>query len=305
MPLPDGEYHPVPPQPSGVSPALFDQRGVLRYHFDGIIEAVESALAGKHSGQHHIGNSSRKEAAGYGWDFGVGFDGAVRLAYEGWQEGRENVEELATQIREDIERTSIVSYARPLIVADVAGSIANVPAYIAGVPDSMFDWHLEEQSAPIVHIVIETTASAGISAEFYSVRGSAVVALIDMLETAGRRCEVTLVDTMFSGWGGGHMADVRTTLKRPGDHLQLDSLAYAICHPGYFRRIGFAHIENLPPRQAEALTSANYGTPVPTLFDRGDLFMPPVSTEDKEWANGEGARKWVVERLKEHGVVIE
>lgn len=229
------------------------------------------------------------------------------MAYEGWPEGRENIEALASSIREEIERTSIVSYMRPQIVSGVAGSMVNVPAYIAGVPEAMYEWCEEETDSPVIEITVESCASAGISSEYYSTRGSAVVALIDMLEAAGRRCEVTYIDTMVVGYAEAecqHVADVRTTLKRPGDALQIDSLAFAIAHPAYFRRIGFALIENLPKKQAEAQVHNSYGYPTDTAFERGDVHIPAMSSMDKEWANNEGARAWVINHLKEHGVVI-
>ena len=301
--IPDTKWKSVP------KVKTYDPRGVLVHTFESVGAAVDNALLGPQSGTPTqtygpgVGYASHDERGTYSWDFGTDWNETVRLAREGWPEGRENVEALAATIRESIANTSMGSFERAQVLSSVAGSMVNVPAFIAGVPEAMFTWEPVEIDSPIVHVVIESSTSAVISAEFYSTRGSAVCALIDLLESSGRRCEVTLVDSIWAD--GVYCADIRTTLKRPGDPLLIDSLAMAIAHPAYFRRIGFAHIEDLPNGMARKVTHSAYGQPTGTRFDRGDVYIPVMHIGDREWANQLGARAWVMNRLRECGVEIE
>jgi hypothetical protein len=270
------------------------------YTFNDVVDYADSALNGFTDCP--PGNrQSRGNAANQHWDYSSGFDGAVELARTGWAEGRERVEEQAMRFRDDVVRDHDEEFARPATVRAFAGPMVNIGRYIAGAPDAMLTRKRTEMESPVIDILCNVAASGSIGAETYFTRGAAVAALADLLELTGRRVRVR---TIMATKNNQHSIEIYTTIKGPGDPLQMDALAFTLAHPAFMRRLGFAIMEQAPMRvrRAIGIGDGGYGYGTPTdVENTADIYMPCILSSN-DWSERK-AINWVREQLIQLGVL--
>ena len=235
---------------------------------------------------------TRNEWAGCSWRE------AVKYARDGWPEGRRIIEERSEHFKEAFGTTMILQQ-RPAIVHDIAGSMPDVGRFLAGVPDNMMTWSRIESHAPAIRIVINQAASSGISSEQIMNRGAVVCALIDLLESSGKRCEIVAVAAVADDWSAyRHKLEIAVMLKQADEPLQIDKVAFMLAHPAALRRIGFALMETLPEdfRHTIGITpTGDYGTPV-NSDDEADIYIPASYY-------GQYSLEWLREQLTKAGVL--
>jgi hypothetical protein len=192
---------------------------------------------------------------------------------------------------------------RPEIVRSVEGEELDIDAYNEGKPECFLvyqDGEEESDGSGVVRILANLTASWNVSAEVLEVRGAALCALVQALEFAGRRCEVV------TGTNQGTM-QVTVTLKRATEPVQMDTLAFALAHAGFYRRLMFSAWETLPKQLLKAAgiyPNRGYGH-VEALEDvQADITLPGASGNDPAWQSVESARAWVLKQLREQGVQL-
>ena len=274
------------------------------YTFDDVVEYADRALNGDTDCIPER-RQSRTNGTTQHWDYESGFEGAVELARTGWALGRERVEEQAMRFRDDVVRDHAETFARPATVRAFAGPMVNVGRYIAGVPDAMLTRKRTEMESPVVDILCNVAASSSIGAETYFTRGAAVAALADLLELTGRRVRVrTVMATETMGSNVKNSINIYTTIKNPGDPLQLDALAFTLSHPAFMRRLGFSIMEQAPKkvRSAIGIGDCGYGYGMPTNVENtADIYMPCILSSD-DWSESR-AVNWVREQLIQLGVL--
>lgn len=163
---------------------------------------------------------------------------ALKLARNGWPKGRA---QMVDGVR-DAFRGRAAAGIGPGITYDVAGAVPCAPAAAAGDPMCMMDFQPEIRAArPIVRLLVPFVYSANVQHQTIINRGIAMLTLIDAIEAAGQRCEIDLI-WVAGGDGSKDTATnvLRVCVKRPEEPLDLDRLAFAIAHPSFLRRIGFA-----------------------------------------------------------------
>lgn len=188
--------------------------------------------------------ASRTNSSSTSWDLGCGYEGALRLARDGWPEGIAKLSALAAVVPNN--RTYVRSY-------DVAGEWADVPRAIVGNPFNMVRRGKVKTAKPVVSIVVDCMVSGATSASAIANYGAAVAALIDRLETRGVRVELLIG---FAGNMNGGRLSVVWHAKRAQDHLDMNAVAFGLAHPAMFRRIGFAVYERSPPQ----METSGYGS---------------------------------------------
>lgn len=172
------------------------------------------------------------------WDLSAGYDGAMRMAHDGWSDGARDLSQLlqAADIRNDKE--TIERW-------DIAGHEPDVARYLAGNPAHMRrrTRNPEVTRAPVLSLIYNITANAHISARSLALMGSAMAAIVDQLETRGRRVDLTAA---FVARTRGGRATVAWKVKRPEDQMDLSAVAFSIAHPAALRRLSFAALERSP-----------------------------------------------------------
>jgi hypothetical protein len=102
----------------------------------------------------------------------------------------------------------------------------------------------ENNNNKLVHIVCNTTFSSSISESIIYNRGASVVTLINKLEDLGYRVKLDLVLSFSKKFQDA--SDCFTILIEVKDYsevLDLDRIAYCLCHRSFFRRLVFCLAE--------------------------------------------------------------
>lgn len=194
------------------------------------------------------------------------FEEAVSLARTGWAEG-------TAKVVEHREKAAAFLAAAKTAKSrefgwDVEGQYIDVGRFLEGEPEccgTEFDGG-ETVASRVVSLRINQAVSGSVDPEAICARGVTVLCAVDLLESCGIRCEITLsignISTNSSGSVRNLRAESHVVLKRASDAVDLDRLAFWIAHPASFRRFGFRYLEQqgLSPRGAR---------PEP-LIDRGN-----------------------------------
>lgn len=246
---------------------------------------------------------SRRCAPSERWDLNCGFAGALKLARDGWPEGRKTISEISEKLDSLVGET----IRKADIQWEVTGDFVDIGRYLTGEPECMGQFTEIElpSTGKIVRVMVNLSASAGIDSHDMVKRGAAAVALIDALESCGRQCELFIVSAQTSTYGNGTHETI-VPVKRAGEHMELDRLAFTLAHPANYRRLFFAAWEH----ESSALRDnigyrrhSNYGNP-----DRASAFDKEcnVIVPHMLWhGNNEATLQWVYSELKKQGIETE
>ena len=227
------------------------------------------------------------------------FEETQRLATAGWPEGLARVRTLA----DSLVLQMFDQVQRRVLTTSVVGGAVNVGRFLAGRPDCFNVWTPDVVASgrgPIVRVVYNTGASAAISAERMFTRGSAAVALIDLLERSGRRVEVSLASRV-TGKQDKRFVAITCVVKRADDPVNLSNLAFALCNASTHRRLMWGVRETFPASVVNRFgfkdSKGSYGTPVDLPEDQqGDLYFAKGNAE--QWASPATAEAWVKQQLR-------
>lgn len=238
MPIEAGDHEPV--TRNGSTTVYGDDERFLNYFKDKnpvsffgfsslskMVKFIEEISPMKRGGDRDAG---WKPGSDTGWHGTRNMGAAIDLARNGWAEGIRN----AAEVLEIFNVEHAVSRRR---AHSLAGSNVNVGRMLAGNPLHM----LKRPKRPgrrVVTLFVENVASSYIKAHTLIVRAAVVAALADIMEANGYSCEIVSV-TMQKG-GTRPAAQTAVTLKHAGEKLNLDDLVFALGHPSFLRRFGFA-----------------------------------------------------------------
>lgn len=206
-------------------------------------------------------SSSTQSAGGFGgntWDFGAGYDGAMRMAREGWSDGAADLHLRLSAMPAPINRHADLKWG-------VAGHRGSVPRYLAGNPMHMVSRGKRTGSPPVIHLIVNISASGATTAEAYKQYGTAVAAMVQQLEARNHRVELDVADATSYGNRGRSITGWK--VKRADQPLDLAAIAFSIGHPAALRRLSFALQERLP----KSMESPGYGMPASLPENIGDL----------------------------------
>lgn len=269
----------------------------IEFKFDSYTEFIDFANEHRYSYTHARDNSMS------GWLYANSWEKALELAQNGWKDGLEQF----NTIVEDMDITSKV--CRPTIVFDVTGNGGfDMGRVLSGQPESVMDWtdsdiKFDSPNGPVIKIVVDCGLSSGVNASLFTMRGSAVLALVDALEEAGRRVELETVWTS-GDLNGSEMWYLQVPLKSAESALQIDQIAYALSNQDFVRRFCFAAHSQMSP-EAKASAKRYCGTPSSEPIKPDcDIYIERMTWGDYQWNDIESAKSWVQSKLKEFGVSI-
>jgi hypothetical protein len=231
-----------------------------RYAFDSLAEL-----------QRYIADTPRtwgckdSEAARFtedSWDLSAGYDGAMRMARDGWLDGARKAEQAL--------KVLTLKSPAPDTRTDFYGYMPHVPRYCAGAPDSMIRKAREASGGggKVLTLYVPVNAVATVSALHMRNFGLGVAQYVNQLEQEGTRVE--LHGVLCSKLNGGRNKVTHSwRIKTADAYLDLAVLAFSIGHPAMFRRLGFALRE-----RCDAPQDSGYGMSV--ACELTDLIDPPV-----------------------------
>jgi len=219
---------------------------------------------------------------------------ALRL---GWQEGVDAVNSKSAKI-ESILGASII---REAYSPAVTGLFFDTGLVLSGEPECWLQTVEEDTGSKVVTVSINACISGSVNKRTIIDRGAAVCALVKLLETQGKSVRVLYGMGLNTNWDmSGDTCRLEVTLKREGDPLDLDTLAFWLVCPDAFRRLCFRFIE---AHEIWKQVGKGYGYPDTNWNPEADVKIPAISScEDWGQARTEG---WIKGILKAQGIALE
>tara|TARA_R110002073_G_scaffold3864_3_gene25803 strand:- start:268 stop:1125 length:858 start_codon:yes stop_codon:yes gene_type:complete len=172
------------------------------------------------------------------------FNQAIKLARYGWTEGRDLLANATASAA-----SAISNNMTPSFFMDVGGAYPIAALAASGDPACMVNPTPYEQTAkPTVALNVGAAFNCTYRTHQINNFGGALCAWIDKLEALGQSIELTL--SYYNGANDEKSAEPdshnQVRIKRAGEPLNLDTIAFALIHPAMNRRLQFSHLESLP-----------------------------------------------------------
>lgn len=234
------------------------------------------------------------------------FEAAADLAHKGWPGGREEMMQLTASI---LDRLTPSIGERHVTTLDVTGECCDNGAFSMGVPECMMAFETEPaENCPngkIVTVALDYGGNGNITREQFLLRGAAMLAVIDALELTGFQVEVLarkgtgVGSDGKGGWGKTYL--VEFPVKKAGETMDPDRLAFVAGHPSMLRRLGWSMSEHEPVKVRDTFgfsIGGGYGNAIshPGTFD----VQAPALADITEASTLE----WVTSQLERFGVLV-
>lgn len=171
---------------------------------------------------------------------------AARLATAGWPEGAQKVAKHRDALAGFIAAAAAAKSSR--WDWDVTGHFVDVGRYLSGEPETFGAEFNDGDSVQgkVVSIRFNSCISGSVSVETICARGVAVLVAVDLLESLGIRCEIVVGSASVQSYPGAcgndrsiSKLEWNVVVKRAGEPVDLDRLAFAVAHPSFQRRLFF------------------------------------------------------------------
>lgn len=200
--------------------------------YDTVYEAIEAAKKPK-----YFERSSSTKTSDPEWSGSESWDAMVDTVKRGWVDGRASV---ASGLKHLFASDSARIANGASVDYDVAGAYPDVPMALAGEMEHMINLGDDVGAKPIVRLAISLGANCSVSSSAIMNRGAAVCALVDEIEGAGNSCEIHAVWTNTCGRA---KAVYSVGVKRAGEVLPIDEIAFCLGHTSMLRRVFFSMME--------------------------------------------------------------
>jgi len=169
------------------------------------------------------------------WHGGVNYEQASDLAETGWSDAPKLTgSDIANNLRDYAEGQ------REGTIASVSGAFLDMGAYCSGQPEC-FQEFTEVETPRGVVLGVNIGALSDISPTEMTNRGVVLMAIVDELERNGFSVSLEAFwHSRLHKGGGEHWSTLRFPLKRMGERVDENLLAFWACHPAALRQMGFA-----------------------------------------------------------------
>ncbi len=185
-------------------------------------------------------------------------DASERIADPDWSGSRDWPEAMKFAVsghpvaRAAIDSVAVKTTSAPEPLWDVApvGAFPCIPACAAGIPEDMFTQSEDAPpvQSPIVRIAVNMSSASNVEAQHIVNRGAALVALIDQIQSGGRRVELIAFFHSAENYNGSGDTYVwSVTVKRPEEQVDMDRIGLAFATPVMNRRLFFRVMEFMTP----------------------------------------------------------
>lgn len=177
------------------------------------------------------------------WDLNTDFDSAVSRVILGghWPEGCQKLKKAIADAPAAVHMVPTEELS-----LDRIGAAVDVGEYLQNSPDCMLYFDAVPQAKPVIKIGVISNISASTTVDEAMNKGRGILSVIEALEAQGKSVELTAILIAESGKRiKGY--EVQIKIKTAEQPLNLESIAFAIAHPAFSRRLGF--------RIAEAYTA--------------------------------------------------
>lgn len=183
---------------------------------------------------------------------------------------------------------------RPLptayISTEIQGFAPNVPNFLTGVPDSMLDFNENLAGDKMLRVAVHVGRYGQCTQKSILNRGSAIMAVLEQLSLEGYAIELTAIWRNSNKKQG---ASIETIIKHSTDHWAPNSVAFALCHAAFQRRLCWRVAESMGS-VGSAITANSYGSGMEAKFDDYDIAFGYVNASvDSNLTSPEQAVKYI------------
>lgn len=207
-------------------------------HFEDIADCIEYASQPlvNYSGA-RTSNRALQGVFESGWCNTPDFPAAAQLARVGWPEGLAKVKPFAERLTGKLASRIQRETYEPAI----QGLFFDIGLVLSGEPECWLEQaHTEQEGGAgnkVVTISVAISAAGHVSAKALEQRGATVMALVQLLELAGK--SVRVVGILGAHWKS-NICDSTLVLKQASQPLNADQLAFWLVSPDALRRMAFA-----------------------------------------------------------------
>lgn len=232
-----------------------------------------------------------------------GWENALDAAKHGWKAGADKITALSNRI----STVAGAKMLRPEYRLETQGMFVDVAEFLTGSPECFWaeSEPIEAQGFGRKFTTIDVACSViwNVSQDEVFMRGSALCALIDLLESAGIRTSVNVVYACGNSSDRKNVFTLSVSVKRADEPLDRDSIAFWLACPDANRRMVFSAYE--VDSRTHCLVHDAYGYPMETIASKADLTINRCNHGDPNWRSEASAAAWVVAEAKKQGVVFE
>lgn len=166
-------------------------------------------------------------------------DYRTKWAGENWETSMKKLrygdQELLNKFIKEVGELSVSSSGMST-ERDVCGAFVDVNAFLHGVPENMFEF-VHTEDSKFVNINISTGFHADITVKEVFKKYTYVVKLIDLLESNGYRCKITMYKISVDSYHSQrNSSKISVDIKNYSEQLNLASLLYCCCNSAFMRR---------------------------------------------------------------------
>lgn len=235
---------------------------IILTSYKGVFQTADAALAESHLSDRQRASRRVDEP----WTLAKGFDHAIDMLTNGWQEGFDYMMEVG-----EIPAQEILV---PEVYSDRSGISLDIGAYVRGEPEQWLDEEVPDKK--MVSITVNCSFSASVSAKAILQRCLVVHAVASTLEALGY---VVSVKGYCSVSSDMHVI-TEFIVKDPSEPLDLYNMGYMLGHPSLLRHIAFSIWECMGKKTVDAMgftIGRGYGYPcdIPDEM-KGDIHFDKV-----------------------------
>lgn len=275
--------------------------------FKTLTEFVEFAL-GETDAPMSSRSSRTQERGGRGFYGSASMSAAEGMAFN-WPDGAERVNRLRAKVSLGNVRKekTVVPIRKAPGRIDMGRVMQGHPYAFQRVVDS--DHDTAGSSRNVVDIFLNCCVSAFVSTDTIEARGAAMLALAEALEQRGKRVRITVGMANEKGCG----IDYKVVVKQAGQPLNLNSVAFAVAHPSFFRRFVFSAMEreSVEVRRSVGIAEQGFGYGKVGEFDldklpKNVIYMGGADLRrSDQWNRPEYVQEWIKETMRGQGIDID
>lgn len=257
------------------------RNGVTPVHMEEFSSFGEFIRVAKDNPSPQSSNKEERPVNGHVWSKVESLDEACKLAHDGWNEIRPDVDKMLDSLTERLDNKFGEHYVTR---NDVTGSFVDVGLYLQGEPECMVEWEPQPQASMgrVVRIAVSGTVAYTIDSDWIMRRGTAVLALVDVLHKMGVGIELWWDSTVENN-SKAYTTCVK--LHDSAEPLDIDSVMFALAHPAMLRRLAFSVQEQSPKaKEQHAYSGGGYGCPA----EMGSVALRDYDVVVEKLQNGRG-----------------
>lgn len=231
------------------------------------------------------------------------FDDAYTLATDGWHGIREKVDGYLQPIREKLGDTLSVIREHQY---DIVGGAIDMDRYLDFEAECMIDDVFIEQphQGKVFTLLVDSAVAWFNDADDLAKRGAALCGLVEAFQILGFQLEI------WGEWTLGthlneHLASWLCRFNTAGEPIDIDSMMFALGHPDWLRRIGFAAFENteIMHREWNCRLGGNYGIAQQGAHHADRVGASSIVSIEGNRPMVDDPVRWILDQLEEQGVI--